>query len=626
MMQFPRFHAVLPLSFTLVFLFVFSSRINAQHADLESSILDLIKASREGDSEAMIDWFHPEYVELSGGKEKLLRKGFLDALKFNKLQEVMEPMGLDGRNYAAVSTEATLKKSLEEMRGKGGMGMAIATMMMKLEVEHGEENVNFDEKTYELSISGIEITMIAVQDPAYSGWRFLPLKEKRAKEIIPPQVITYFEDLQTQKLTGEIEAAASIFLKVIAREGPEAEASLFTDAEVPDILEGTRGLDQFFSFEKLDTIYRIGKYKDAYFAVLGFSGDKTPEDQWNPNSPDPNKDKAIEVLEDGTNPYPLYLADGRAIILAGRKANESNWQFGWQYEFFRYLPHHINPFEIMKGVEAKREEEKRAKERIGFNKTIDAISKTVKQRYLEGNWSGADGYGLTNMIFRADKTYTENYINERGYRNESEGEYEYLEETGMYMLRERGREQYLKFLGEDQVVVEAHNAEEFSKYQVFWPKTRGIMLRDDLPSDREYNKAVWEELLEKQRQILFGLMRQSGMRVFWSDKNVLKELNCEGRLQNKQAYSVSFEDSSLWNLEYQMDLWEGRMPEWNEQACVITYELARLITDKENDIPNLIGTDFPCEPGLTIMGILKPNERYDHEQIPKSLPILFLSE
>lgn len=608
MILFSKIYAILTLWIALFFLFVFSSALNAQPPELNQALEKFIQAWQEGNSEAILDWIHPEFIDQSGGKARMLGKGGgLEALKLIEVQEVMEIITMEGRIYAPVRIKATMKLDFKKMRGNG-MGMALGGMLMELKDEFGDENVRFDEASYEVSINNQDVSFAAVEDPRYHGWKFMPLNSEITKKILPPEVLSHFDEVINGKMVADIKAAANAFIKVVMEEGPEAESAWFGGDKVPEDLEGTKGLDRYFSFQQLDTIYHIDTYNKGHFIVLGFSGNRAPKDEVEPN--------------------PLFFFDDQAILVAVRKESESSWQFVWEKQWFTYLPSRVNPYKIIAGIEAQREDKRRFKELKEFNKTVEVVSKNVKQQSLEGSWSGADGSGLAlaNMIFQADSTYSYNYIQRNGYTNDRSGNFEYLGDSGMYRLHNRSQYQYqLRFLEKDVIIVSPRYKENPGDL-VFQDGTDYLLFRNGSATAQEYDEAVREELLEKQRHVLFGLKQQAGMRVFWSHNNLLKRHSCNDASLDKLVYVVSVAITEWYEVNMQMDLWAGGLPEWDENACVISYELARMLAGKEKAMEKLIGQKFPCEPGHTIVGIIKPNDRYKQSEIPKDLPILFLSE
>ena len=170
----------------------------------------------------------------------------------------------------------------------------------------------------------------------------------------------------------------------------------------------------------------------------------------------------------------------------------------------------------------------------------------------------------------------------------------------------------------------------FENY-VFNEGTKYVLFRDGFNPGSEINNEVEAALVERQRMVVFNLMMKAGIPIQWtsihseriSDKFFLEKLSCD-TLKEDKLFKVHFDTYAKHGLEWNYYVWEGSMADWESNQCVINMAMARELAGSESEINKLIGTKFPCDPELIITGILEPGEHYDQEEIPSSIPIVFM--
>ncbi len=89
--------------------------------DLSKALKGFIQVSRASVAELVIEWLHPKFVELEGGKDRFLKKGesTIINLQGDSVSRISEIFVHDGIKYATVTLIGGLSMNLKKWKNEG---------------------------------------------------------------------------------------------------------------------------------------------------------------------------------------------------------------------------------------------------------------------------------------------------------------------------------------------------------------------------------------------------------------------------------------------------------------------------------------------------------------------------
>lgn len=190
----------------LLTLFTFTTSAQTDNADIQKTFEAYLKAVQESNYPKVIDYLYPKLFDIAPKEAMLqaMKEMSIDTTVSTKIhspiiKKISKPFALDKVKYALIkySFKMTMvfknNHSDANIQNDGRLDVADFTYKI-LRGQYGEENVIFDREKSTIEIS-TNSEMYVINDPAYSGWKFLEKKEEMQpilEQILPKKVLKKF--------------------------------------------------------------------------------------------------------------------------------------------------------------------------------------------------------------------------------------------------------------------------------------------------------------------------------------------------------------------------------------------------------------------------------------------------
>ena len=325
------------------------------------------RAIKEQLGEYELEWTHPKYLaalveivkkEHMGFKQLNINGIINQIVKIENIDNISKIHKYEKNKYAVITLSGTLLMDMGRFKGRGGMGYAAGVMIGQLSREYGKDNVEVDKESWMITIRKIPIEVYAIYESTAPGWRFsvAPLlydnmlvsppnsssqikyselmkqmDEKMVDYIVPKVVILNNENSLKVLKTKEILAASKKLVKTINKEDFEGEnVWMHPDERIEKGEQMDEGLNTFYEFEAVDSIYEVFKSGRTVYAIIGFKGKLKEDLEWDPE---------------------MWINDDLCFLVGYQELDEE-WKFIWQRRGQRMLvPNMDNYMEAINGQE-----------------------------------------------------------------------------------------------------------------------------------------------------------------------------------------------------------------------------------------------------------------------------------